>query len=76
MGHATAKRSNITYAVKLVRGAYMDEEGKLAEEQGYESMSPVYHVYHAKTMRRESNLCDYLRVQGCSQCECFVCVFY
>ena len=44
MGHATAKRSNITYAVKLVRGAYMDEEGRLAQEQGYESMSPVYHV--------------------------------
>ena len=44
MGHATAKRSNITYAVKLVRGAYMDEEGRLAQEQGYESMLPVHHV--------------------------------
>ena len=44
MGHATAKRNNHVYAVKLVRGAYMDEEGRLAQEQGYESMSPVYYV--------------------------------
>ena len=38
MGHATAQRNNSTYAIKLVRGAYMDEEGRLAQEQGYESM--------------------------------------
>jgi len=38
MGHTTAKRNNNIYAIKLVRGAYMDEEGRLAQERGYESM--------------------------------------
>ena len=36
MEHATAKRSNNIYAVKVVRGAYMDEERQLALEQSYE----------------------------------------
>ena len=38
MNHATAKRNGNVFAIKLVRGAYMDEEDKLAQEQGYESM--------------------------------------
>lgn len=32
----TAKRNNNVYAVKVVRGAYIDEERKLAQEHGYE----------------------------------------
>ena len=36
MEHATAKRNNNIYAVKVVRGAYLDEERRLAQEQGYE----------------------------------------
>ena len=36
MEHTTAKRNNNIYAVKVVRGAYLDEERRLAQEQGYE----------------------------------------
>ena len=36
MEHATAKRNNSIYAVKVVRGAYMDEERRLALEQSHE----------------------------------------
>jgi proline dehydrogenase len=31
-----SKKNNYKYAVKLVRGAYMEEERKLAEEKGYQ----------------------------------------
>ena len=36
MEHATAKRNDYIYAVKVVRGAYIDEEKQLAGERGYE----------------------------------------
>ena len=36
MEHADAKRNNYIYAVKVVRGAYIDEERRLAQEKGYE----------------------------------------
>ena len=36
MEYATPKSNNSIYAVKVVRGAYLDEERRLAEEQGYE----------------------------------------
>ena len=38
LSHLSTKRNNCIYAVKLVRGAYMDEEKKLAKEHGYEGM--------------------------------------
>jgi len=36
MEHTTAKRNGNVYGVKVVRGAYMHEERKLAQEHGYE----------------------------------------
>ena len=36
MEYADAKHNNYIYAVKVVRGAYIDEERWLAQEKGYE----------------------------------------
>ncbi|XP_065891512.1 proline dehydrogenase 1, mitochondrial-like isoform X2 [Dysidea avara] len=38
--HLSTERNNCIYAVKLVRGAYMDEEKRLATQHGYED--PVH----------------------------------
>ncbi len=35
--HAWAKKKGLHYAVKLVRGAYMEKEGKRAAEMGYQN---------------------------------------
>ena len=36
MEHTDSKRNNYLYAVKVVRGAYIDEERRLVQEKGYE----------------------------------------
>ena len=41
MEHTAAKRNNNIYAVKVVRGAYLDEETRLAKEQGYEGIEDL-----------------------------------
>jgi len=38
LSHLSTKRNNCIYAVKVVRGAYMDEEKRLAIEHGYEGV--------------------------------------
>ena len=59
MEHANAKRNNYIYAVKLVRGAYFDEERRLAQEKGYEGEKwQKQDLYHYVTDVTDPIHCD------------------
>ena len=56
------KETNLCTGMKMVRGAYMNEERHLAKKDGYES--PICDDYDASTKSYHGNLLHILNNQG------------